>query len=205
MRSVFRACVFGLAAMVLLASQAPAQDLEQGPYAIVGGSLVIPKDVSGHGDKLRFENGFGINVSGGYGFEKFVLDLEVGYRSAEVDELVVDGARRPLSDLSIDLKAWSFMTNTYFALPVGGGLIAYVGAGLGLGLIEIEASGAVPDDLQLTGSKADTSFAYQFMAGAAYAITQGMELFAGYRFTGSSYESADVHTHDIEGGLRFVF
>ena len=204
MRDVFRACVFGLAAVVLLASQAPAQDLEQGPYAIVGGSLVIPKDVSGHGDKLRFDNGFGINVSGGYVFENFVLDLEVGYRSAEVDELVVDGAMTPLSDLSIDLTSWSFMTNTYFALPVGGGLIAYVGGGLGLGLVEIQASRAVPG-LQLAGSKADASFAYQFMAGAAYAFTQGMELFAGYRFTGSTYESADVHTHDVEGGLRFVF
>lgn len=204
MGDVFRACVFGLAAVVLLAPQAPAQELEQGPYAIVGGSLVMPKDVSGHGDKLRFENGFGINVSGGYGFENFVLDLEVGYRSAEVDALVVDGARTPLSDLSIDFTSWSFMANTYFDLPIDGGLIAYVGGGLGLSLVEIEASRAVPG-LQLAGSKADTAFAYQFMAGAAYALTEGMELFAGYRFTGSSYESADVHTHDVEGGLRFVF
>lgn len=208
MKSVFRAYVPGLALVVLLTSPALAQDRgSQGLYASFSGSLILPHEVKGHGDKLKFENGFGINVMGGYRFDTFLAELEVGYRSADAEEMVVDGTRTRLSgsDVSIDFSAWSFMANSYLDLPVDwGGLTAYIGLGLGVALTEIEASRAV-QNLQLAGSETDTAFAYQFMAGAAYTLTDAVELFAGYRFVGSRYESSDLRMHEFEAGLLFVF
>lgn len=207
MKSVFRACIPGLALAVLLASPALAQQPgPQGLYASVSGSLVLPQDLKGQSDKLEFENGFGVNVMGGYRFGNFLAELEVGYRNAEVEEMVVDGNATRLSgsDVSIDFTAWSFMANSYLGLPLDWGLTAYIGMGLGLALTEVEASEAV-QDLQLAGAGTDTAFAYQFMAGGAYALTDAVELFAGYRFVGSGYESSDLRMHEFEAGLLFAF
>lgn len=207
MKSVFRACIPGLALAVLLASPVLAQHRgPQGLYASASGSLVLPQDLKGQGDKLEFENGFGVNVMGGYRFGNFLAELEVGYRNADVEEIVVDGnAPRPSdSDVSIDFTAWSFMANSYLGLPIDGGLTAYIGMGLGLALTEVEASKAVPG-LQFAGAGTDTAFAYQFMAGAAYALTDAVELFGGYRFVGSGYESSDLRMHEFEAGLLFAF
>lgn len=207
MKSVFRACIPGLALAVLLASPALAQHRgPQGLYASVSGSLVLPQDLKGQGDKLEFENGFGVNVMGGYRFGNFLAELEVGYRNADVEEMVVEGNATRLSgsDVSIDFTAWSFMANSYLGLPIDGGLTAYIGMGLGLALTEVEASKAVPG-LQFAGAGTDTAFAYQFMAGAAYALTDAVELFGGYRFVGSGYESSDLRMHEFEAGLLFAF
>ena len=77
-----------LAGLLFAASAAPA--FAAGPYVGVAGgvSLIHDSDVSypgGPTDTVTYDTGYGFNGSLGYNFDGARLELEYGYKAADVD------------------------------------------------------------------------------------------------------------------------
>jgi len=88
----------------------------------------------------------------------------------------------------------------------------YVGGGLGVGFVEVDYR---PSNVGIINDDA-AAFAYQVMGGASYDLSDRAQLFAGYRFRGTTDVTTDVdlfpgtldienRAHVVEGGLRFFF
>ncbi|MDX2275721.1 MAG: outer membrane beta-barrel protein [Hyphomonadaceae bacterium] len=104
------------------------------------------------------------------------------------------------------------MANVYYDFTQYGAFTPYVGAGLGVGMVNVEYKpsgvGIVDDD--------DTVLAYQLIAGAAYELNDRMSLFAQYRYRGTDDVETNVDLFPasldientssvVEAGLRFNF
>jgi OOP family OmpA-OmpF porin len=220
-----------LAAVVgLMAGNAQAQGRYEGSqhgegrwpnwYLGVSGSIsyVDETDIqSGNSiaGEAEFENGYGVTGSIGYtpGPTGTLMDytrfeFEVGHRFNDAEKLSNIGGS--VSNLSGEVKTYTYMINTYFDFDTQTQVSPYVGAGIGFGTVSFEsASLGVNDD--------DSVFAYQFMAGLGWQpeFLLNTVLQVGYRYhatsdpsfasgTGQSVET-QYSTHALEAGARFRF
>ncbi len=179
---------------------------------MAGVNFLQNADNTGGGITLtsEFEPGFGLAGAGGYKFSNGIrLEGELGYRRNALDRLVVtnDGGVGvalgvgSLNGLSLDaddeVSALSFMVNGFYDFDLGSGWMPYVGGGVGLALVDAEASvlgvTVVDDD--------DTVFAYQIGAGIGYvaSTSQPLEEYVvtlDYRY----FATADPSLTDAAGG-----
>lgn len=104
------------------------------------------------------------------------------------------------------------MVNGYYDLDLGNRLRPYIGAGIGLGRVDVTYN---PSDVGIINGSS-WEFAYQLMAGASFALDETSEVFAGYRWRATSGTTKDVdlfpadlkiqnETSVIEAGVRFSF
>ena len=197
MKAMFRTCILCLALIGLFAGQAVAQnkaDAKEGLYASFGGLFSMQGDL----ENIDVKKGLGFNAAAGNRFRKLRAELELGYRSGNIAEQLATAG------VDVDLTTWSFMANGYFDAPVQQNLKVYFGAGVGLATTKVKGT-VISEGDTYTGSASDNAFAYQLMAGVSYSLGDGIQLFGGYRFMGTSWESLDYQTHNIEAGLRFGF
>lgn len=125
-------------------------------------------------------------------------------QGATVGQVVADGQG------SVDTTF--LMANIYYDFTQYGAFTPYVGAGVGVGFVNVDYSpsgvGIVDDD--------DTVLAYQLMAGASYDLSERTAVFAQYRYRATEDvetqvdlfpASLDVENRGsvIEAGLRFAF
>lgn len=152
-------------------------------------------------------------------------DCETLHAPSSHNEFLKDNAASTASqtfDRDEDIESHSFMVNAFLDLPVGKKFAWYVGAGLGVALVkyDVEQETQVQnmptvwvdpnsslDLYELTPTlykdKVDgNEFAYQFMAGAGYDLTDTLTLTTGYRFFSivNSFSS-----HGVEAGIRINF
>ncbi len=152
----------------------------------------------------EFDNGFALGGQVGYAFDNgFRVELEGAYSEYDVDThsnltvggAVLDGvdsavltrgaadAANPLvGDVLADgqgsVSNFGLFGNVFYDLQTGSGFSPYVGAGIGYQWTDVDYSPsgvAVADD-------DDGGVAYQLMAGASYAVTDGVELFGQYTY-----------------------
>ncbi len=229
-----RFLVFGMAAVaaVLLPASVSAQtyeDASKGIYFEIrgGGTLLSDADNSGAGIttdiviESEFDLGFVVEGAVGYAHDSGVRgELALGYRQNDFDKLTItnDGGVGAflgvgsLNGISVntdgDVGALSFMANGYYDFDLGSKFKPFVGVGLGVALIDVDASvlgvTIVDDD--------DTVFAYQGMAGVSYEISESISasLFYNYfatidpEFTdaaGGSFDS-EYQSHNFMVGVR---
>jgi opacity protein-like surface antigen len=158
-----------------------------------------------------FALAFGAHVS-----EALRVELEGAYRPSDID-----GAKNvrvnsiPVNvGLGGDVDTWSLMINAHYDIAMAA-VRPYIGAGLGIARHDGSATLTVPVPGQPPASYPpysgdDTVFAYQFMAGIGYEISENVSVFGGYRYMGTDdleieKLTADYGTHGIEAGLRFGF
>lgn len=104
------------------------------------------------------------------------------------------------------------MANAFYDFNQMGKFRPYVGAGLGLGMVNVDYS---PSGVEIVDDD-KTVFAYQLIAGSDFAVSDRMALFAQYRYRATSDVDVDVSLFDasldienrssaIEVGLRYSF
>ena len=189
-----------------------------------GVSYVRNQNLTGTADATtplsgKVESDVGFNVSGAVGmrFHKFFrAELQLGYRWSEVDALSVLG--EPDSGEG-DFSLLTVMANGYVDYDLGIGIIPYVGAGIGWGLLDLDAknTGNVGGILRAEGD--DSVFTWAVMAGGTIPINDTVEVSIGYRYLattdskltsdvdgfGSRRLDSEYDTHEGVVALRFKF
>ena len=203
--------VAGLFCAMSLAAPMAAQAAEDGFYAEgrIGLSLPLNSDLDSAttSQEVDLDRSIVGNVAVGHGYGNGVrTELEIGFRENDVDSISGGGSGTG------DVATWSFMANALYDVAVDGPLKPFFG--IGAGIARIDASGATPS----TGTSindTDTAFAWQGMAGVAYAVNERVKLTLGYRYfavpdadlnnnVGTSFET-DYASHDVLFGLRYSF
>lgn len=194
----------------------PALAQDQGPYVAFGGGYVIPNeselDYSGAGAppdaEVEWDNGWAAMLAGGYAWGNGLrTELEMSYRDNDVDS-ITPNPTGAASDGSVN--ALSFMANALYEFDFGIGLKPYLGAGIGMARVEME-------DVGLGGTQiedGETSWAWQGIAGAAYGVSENVDVTLDYRYfsapdvelnaTAGSVDT-DYENHTIMVGLRYTF
>ncbi len=168
--------------------------------------------VTGTNTTFEFDRGWGLGGSVGYQFGgPFRLELEVAYRTNEIDSISQGGAR--LAGATGEMNSLAFMLNGFYDIQTGSAFTPYVG--LGLGYARVSADGITTSGGGVTNSDDDNKFAYQAIAGVAYQLTPAVSLTADYRYfatqdpsfrlsNGASVEG-EYKTHNVMLGLLLRF
>ena len=133
---------------------------------------------------------FGVSV--GYRFlHHWRAELNFNYRDSDVDKVDGDpsGGSGSLSML---------MANFYYDFMLHSKWNPYVGAGMGNGSFDLDAT-----DLK---EKDSSAFAFSLMAGVSYRLTPKLDLDFGYRWQHiAGIVSADLDANDLVVGMRYNF
>jgi len=175
----------------------------EGPYLSgnLGVTMPTDSDVSEGGIEIKYDTGYAIGAALGYNFGAGRLEGELGYKSADIDEVSVSG----LGSASVngDLSVLSLMGNGYLDFNVNPTVKPYVMAGIGMANVALDSNDLDVDD-------DDTVFAYQVGAGVGFALNNKVTLDLSYRYMGTedaNIDGADVEygSHNILAGVRVQF
>lgn len=168
-------------------------------YIGVGSGYSSLSDSTSTGS-VSFNDGYSTFGSIGYDFGNFKTEFETSYRSNPIDTINGIGV-----DGSTDSIA--YMGNAIYDIPLTTmNFQPYIGAGLGYA--DIKA------DVSVLGTRLidDSSgvFAYQFMGGINYGMTDKTEVFTGYRYFDTMNPKfqgieADYASHGAEIGFRYRY
>jgi len=98
-------------------------------------------------------------------------------------------------DIESQVNAYSLMKNVIFDFPNQSRFTPYLGAGLGISLVEVEAQTTTSVDVLLLNpttpttsevSEEDAALSYQFIGGVATRVNHAMDFVVEYRFFGTS-------------------
>ncbi len=175
-----------------------AQAAGQKIYFAASAGLNNLMEIDDSGVTADFDPGYGFLFALGMDVGQFRVEGEIGYRSADIDELGIPGFTGPGNG---DISVLSFMANGYYDFERSNSdWTPFVGAGLGIIDSDLEGNGPF---FRVTGG--NTNVAYQFMLGVGYAIDSNFALTAGYRFLGTFEFEENVLIHDLNVGIRYMF
>jgi len=221
MRKIALSAVMAVAVATPVAAQ--AQDKSGIYLGIAGGvNLLDETNIDILNGAATVENDYeaGYAVSGTVGYDYGRLwkygglrsELEFAYRENDIDVHQLGGANLPGS--RGDAVTYSLMLNGFHDFQTGTLFRPYVGAGLGYAWSEV-------NDFGVTGLNVanddDSDFAWQFIVGIGYDITDNATLAVDYRYfdtaadirttpaTGSTSNDVDLESHTISLGLRYKF
>lgn len=205
--------VLSAALVALVAGSAQAQT--NGWYAgLMGGwNYLQDSDVSpsGFSGNVDFDHGFGVLGNVGYGWGKYRLEGELGYRRNGADS--VSGSNTGVGTGGASGSAWStsLMLNGLYDIPIDFPVKPHVGAGIGLARVDF-------DGIKTSGGTfangSDWTFAYQGIAGLGWDIDPAWRLNLDYRYFAtldvdvtSNGRSADAEyrNHSVMLGFAYRF
>ena len=177
----------------------------EGPYFSGNLGITMPtdSDVSdgGFSAEISYDAGFAIGGALGYNFGVGRLEAELGYKTADIDEVSANG----LGSASVngDLSVLSLMGNGYFDFNLNPTVKPYVMAGIGMANVTLDSNDLDVDD-------SDSVFAYQVGAGVGFALNKKVTLDISYRYMGTEdakIDGVDVEygSHNILAGVRVQF
>ena len=152
--------------------------------------------------KMTFDSGFLATIAAGYDFANpFRVEGEYLWQKNDLDQLSYNN--RFGNFKQGDLKTQAFMVNGYYDVDTGSSWSPYIGAGLGWAKLDLNTPA-------LPFSDNDNVFAYQFMAGVTYAITDKWSVDGQYRYFGTTdatISGADFNenSNNLLIGLRYSF
>lgn len=194
-------CVAGLAMVLMMggvAATASAASYVSGSFGSVSmndSTLNEP----GLSAELSTDPGFGFIAAIGNGFDGLRGEVELAYRTNDLDEISIGGLSRFANG---DISSLAVMGNFLVDLPLSERVQPLLGAGIGLANVEA--------DLDAFGSENDTVFAYQAIAGIGFPLTHVTTLDLQYRYFATDDPEfdgveAEYETHNFFVGLRFDF
>ena len=212
-RTLRRMASLALFLAALLPQGAAAQS-SGGPYVEARGGAVFVKDADynpfGPNGELTYDPGFALDLAFGYAFEVGLrLELQLGYRKSDLDELKIDGVG--VTDAGGDLRTLNSMVNLYYDFDLarlsgnpGGAsrLVPYLGAGIGVA--------GHSTDINWSSSSSDTVFAYQGIAGFAYSLAPDWRLTLSYIYLRTedpdfAHFETEYRSHNAMLGVRYSF
>lgn len=159
-------------------------------------------------ERIDFHPGGTGLLSVGYMDGPTRVELEGGFRHYSIERYQC-GVRTNsfiYNDSGADSYAriGSVMINMYRDIPLQYGLTGYVGGGMGLGFYTLDLDdvsfadlSGISSSMVMGNKKQSTNFAWQFMAGVSYAVTECVDLTMGYRmFTIAKPTSSGVTVVD---------
>ena len=159
------------------------------------------------GGKITFDPGFRFDVSGGYSFYDTVrVGLETGWLYNSINELKSGGLTlSPNAAFGSDVSYWQvpILGNVIFTPPTRSIFRPYIGAGVG-GVASIIEGSAI-------NTESDFTFAYEGIAGFAFAIAPQMDFGVGYKFLGTldhtfdTIKTREAYSHSILASFTFRF
>ena len=224
--------LMAVAGMLMFPLTAKAADGQLGIYVapkIIYG-LTYMKDFKyqqGNGYKENIGNEldstFGGSLAMGYDFSKKLnipvrTELEyAAFTKAEAKGIICGDNIKHSNNIQ------TLFMNIYYDINTGTKFIPYIGAGVGAGFIRTKAridwrSG---DNIESTGSKTETNFAWNIGLGLGYQIANNVALDVGYRFVdlgrvqtnfhywgyiaGWRMDIKRIYQHQFSMGARFTF
>jgi len=161
------------------------------------GITTVPLDAS-----LDTDTGFGIGGAVGYRFDNARVELEVGYNNNTVDNIMVNDIEASADG---DIGNWKFLINGYYDFPTDSRFSPYVGGGAGLAILSAnDVSASLPPFGAVSIDDSNSSFIFQFKAGAGYDITDELTAFLGYRLMGIPGQSFEVLGTDLDADTLFI-
>lgn len=176
--------------------------------------------IGGQGSsEMHFKSEYDINLAYGYRFFNWLrLEGELGYVYMKLDEhtLSKTGETKDISGHDRHLKG---MLNVYADWYNSTAFTPFVGAGIGLARVHLDTDFIRSNSQPAKTDDKDTAFAYQFMAGVAWAFHPSWELELMYKYYATNDRIHDNHSAatypevDVNGtkssfvqlGLRFCF
>ena len=143
--------------------------------------------------RLHFDNvGGTVGIASGYDWDNgLALETEFAYRRNGLDH---DEFHGDSTDLDGTLSSYTLLANLYYRLDTGTDFTPYVGGGVGISLLDLNMKRG--DEGKFHALDTDTQFAYQGIAGLAYAVAPHWSIGAEYRFFGTQDPSFIDHPDD---------
>ena len=197
-----------LALSLPVAAQAASDGFYVGAAAGVNFAADAKASSATVSDTIKYDIGGAGSVSAGYGFGNgFRAEVEGNVRNNGMNGLKSSSFTSPAGNT----RTWGLMVNGLYDIDTGTSWTPYVGAGIGLGVVDSHLSGS--NATQYSGT--NSQFAYQGIAGVSYAVNENLSLTADYRYfattdakftsgTGTSWTVANAN-HTILAGLRWNF
>ena len=174
-------------------------------YAGIG--MAMDSDIDNmpnHGGtaKASYDGGFAGALAAGYDFAGSLrTDVEYLWQKNDLNTLAYENQIGNFPEG--DFKTQAFMFNGFLDAATGSAWTPYVGAGIGWAKLDLNTPAVGNSDY-------DDTFAYQFMGGVGYAMTDQLNLDFQYRFLGTgdaSVNSADysLTSNNLMLGLGYNF
>ena len=172
----------------------------------VGASINQKSKVSGNGTDYNTSYDTGVTglVAGGYSFGAPKVELELGYRSNDVDKVASANASGSVGQFS------TMVNGLYDFNPEG---VWHPIFGIGIGTGNVDAHGiSVSGSPSYSGSS--WQFAYQGIAALGYDLTKNLQAKLDYRYfstTDADFNingtglKGDYHNHSVLLGLTYKF
>jgi len=192
-----------------LATPAIADPVPEGVYVGAAGGANFNDSgdvkINGADRDIDTDLGFVGLANFGYAFGNGLrTEAEGSYRNNSVDSW---GS----TNLDGDVDAWSAMFNALYDFDTGTGFTPYVGAGIGIAYIGIDAENKTAG---VSVNDADVAFAYQAILGVGYDVAENLAVTADYRFfhapnldndkSGSNIADGYAN-HALMLGVRYAF
>lgn len=222
-----------LLAAAAMTAIAPAAQAYEGLYGTIGAGLSYldgDTDInSGAVFDSSQEHDLGIGVYGAIGYaysNNFRAELEVSYRSNDIDSIDPDGAGFsgfPTGTISGDVNSFAIMGNVLYDFDTVSSITPYVGVGIGVvnvdhDIVGSNALGAPLAPLTIAYGGSAWAFGGQAIAGLSFDIAEGLILDLSYRYlrtkkrfysATSNFGAGAVETgydpHSVFAGLRWDF
>ncbi|HEY1722841.1 MAG TPA: P44/Msp2 family outer membrane protein [Magnetospirillaceae bacterium] len=202
-------------------SSAPQLTMSNGWYFSGSAGLAFMGSTKFHGGGTNYDlsaDNPGYDVTGALGKDLgngFRVEGELGYHDIGIDNAKVysqGGIGTGSGPAGGDASAVSLMANGYYDINTGTNWKPYVGVGVGMADVSMDAVDVaghrVMDD-------SDLAFAYQAMTGIGYQLTPQGTIYTGYRYFAVEDPSlndevggtthSELTTHNIEVGYRLSF
>lgn len=165
--------------------------------------------------RLHFDNvGGTVGIASGYDWDNgLALETEFAYRRNGLDH---DEFHGDSTDLDGTLSSYTLLANLYYRLDTGTDFTPYVGGGVGISLLDLNMKRG--DEGKFHALDTDTQFAYQGIAGLAYAVAPHWSIGAEYRFFGTQdpsfidhpdgnrvWTETVYHAHELLFGVSYSF
>ena len=172
-------------------------------------------------DRVEFDPGLNLGVTGGYDFGYLRMEGELSYKHSNMKEIVDRSDDFHFRSVDGDLAALAIMFNSFADLHTNSIITPYFGGGIGFATLYMgdtfgtDTRGGITTRSLLYLGDSDTVFAYQIGGGVAIALNPELSLDFGYRYfgtdTGRFGDNFDLisrlkfESHNATVGFRFRF
>jgi len=212
-----------LAAVAAAALATPATARDKSLYVGVEGGLMLVEDTGlryeydGEGaydinDAIDIDHkyGFDIDLVGGYDFGLIRTELELAYKRASIDEVMVDSdfagpgiAVTEPFDADGSVRVWSVMLNALLDFGDEDNWSGVFGLGAGIADVKYDVEIPITPQIEFDAQDSDTGFAWQIIAGVRKAITPQLDLGLKYRMFTSSHRDFEISSNEsFDGRFR---
>lgn len=172
-------------------------------------------------DRVEFDPGINIGMTGGYDYGYFRMEGELSFKNAEINRITDQTDNYSFRNVDGNLDVSALMFNSFFDLHNDSPVTPYIGSGIGFATLGIndtygtDTRGATTTRSLLYEDDTDTVFAYQVGGGVEIALNRRLSLDLSYRYFGTTKARFDnnwdvssslkFESHNAAVGLRFKF